>query len=183
MALVPFSSVDEVIDALGSIDGMRTDDVVPALAHLLQTAEHLDADHPGDAELIAAGLVHDLASALELGCPDHASAGADLVRPVLGPRVAELVGGHTDAKRYLVTVEPDYASGLSDNSTYTLVGQGGPMSVDEVAGFAARPELVALVALRRADDAAKIPGAPTRPPEGWRPLLERVAADSTDPIH
>jgi predicted HD phosphohydrolase len=155
---------------------MDTEDVVAALPHLLQTAERLEVDDPDDLELVAAGLVHDLASALELGCPDHATAGADLVRPLLGTRVAELVGGHTDAKRYLVTIEPAYAGGLSENSTFTLVGQGGPMRTDEVAAFAARREIASLVALRRADDAAKVPDAPTRSVDEWRPLLEKVAA-------
>jgi predicted HD phosphohydrolase len=175
MALAPFSSVRELLAALRSIEGMPSDDVVAALPHLLQTAERLDADHGNDSELVAAGLVHDLASALEIGCPDHAAAGAALVAPLLGARVAELVDGHTDAKRYLVTVEPDYAVGLSANSTFTLIGQGGAMHVDEVATFAARREVAALVALRRADDGAKVPGAPTRPVEAWQPLLDRVA--------
>ncbi|HVN51494.1 MAG TPA: HD domain-containing protein [Acidimicrobiales bacterium] len=178
MALTAFSSVDEVIDALRSIDGMPTEDVVAALPHLLQTAERLDEVHADDPELVAAGLVHDLASALEPGCTDHAAAGADLVRPLLGPRVAELVGGHTEAKRYLVTVEADYASGLSENSTFTLIGQGGEMTAGEASAFAGRREVAALVALRRADDAAKVPGATTRSPEAWRSLLEQVAETS-----
>ena len=137
MALAPFSSVEDLLSALESIDGLPTEDVVAALPHLLQTAEVLDADHGDDPELVAAGLVHDLASALELGCPEHAAAGAALVAPLFGPRVADLVAGHAEAKRYLVTVEPDYALGLSANSTFTLVGQGGTMDGDEVAAFAA----------------------------------------------
>ena len=189
MALTPLTSVDDLLERLRSLDGGPTDDVVAALPHLRQTAEQLDATETADAELVAAGLVHDLASALELGIADHAAAGADLVRPLLGARVAELVGGHTDAKRYLVTVDPRYAEGLSENSTFTLVGQGGPMRTDEVAAFAARPEVGALVALRRADDAAKVAGAITRPLDEWRPLLEAVAAHHscserhpTDPV-
>jgi len=179
MALTPFTSVDDLLAALESLDGLPTEDVVPALPHLLQTAERLDADPSSDPELVAAGLVHDLASALELGCPDHAAVGAALVEPLLGARVAELVGGHADAKRYLVTVEPSYADGLSENSTFTLIGQGGAMDVDEVATFAARHELRALLALRRADDAAKVPEAPTRSVRDWRGLLEQVATTTS----
>jgi predicted HD phosphohydrolase len=182
MALAPISSVDELLTALESIDGMPTEDVVAALPHLLQTAEVLQTHHDDDPELVAAGLVHDLASALEVGCPDHAAAGAALVRPLLGARVAELVAGHADAKRYLVTVEPGYMDGLSANSTFTLVGQGGEMGVDEVAAFASRAEVGALVALRQADDSAKNPAAATRPVEAWRPLLERVAAATALPV-
>jgi predicted HD phosphohydrolase len=179
MALAPFSSVDELLSALESIDGLPTEDMVAALPHLLQTAEGLEAEHGDDPELVAAGLVHDLASALELGCPDHAAAGAAIVAPLLGRRVAELVAGHAEAKRYLVTVDPGYADGLSANSTFTLVGQGGTMDTDEVAAFACRAEVAALVALRRADDAAKLPDAPTRSVDAWRPLLEHVATITT----
>jgi predicted HD phosphohydrolase len=172
----PFTSVDDVVTALESLDGMPSEDVVAALPHLLQTAERLDADAAPDPHLVVAGLLHDVASALETGCPEHAQRAAELVRPLFGDRVAELVAGHTDAKRFLVTIEPAYADGLSENSTYTLIGQGGMMSDDEVEAFAARPERDALVALRRADDAAKVPGLDVRPPEAWRPALDAVAA-------
>ncbi len=149
--------------------------MVPVLAHLLQTAESLAHSDDGDAELVAAGLVHDLASGLDPGCPDHAQRGAELVGTLLGRRVAELVGGHTDAKRYLVTVEPSYAGGLSEESTMTLVGQGGTMTADEVTAFCRRPEWRSMVALRRADDAAKVPGRPVRRVEAWRGLLDGLA--------
>ena len=178
MALAPFTSVDELLAAMAGLDGLPTDDVVAALPHLLQTGELLEWSDPGDPELIAAGLVHDLASALELGCPSHADEGARLVAPLLGTRVAELVAGHTDAKRYLVTIDPGYSAGLSANSTMTLVGQGGPMDDAERDAFAARAEVDALVALRRADDLAKDPVATTRPVRAWRELLEEVAVSS-----
>ena len=122
--------------------------MVPAVAHLLQTAERLAATAPDDPELVAAGLVHDLASALDPDCPDHGPSGADLVRPLLGPRVAALVAGHTDAKRFLVTVEPGYADALSGTSTFTLIGQGGVMAPREQERFAGPRRL------RRADPAA-----------------------------
>jgi predicted HD phosphohydrolase len=172
----PFRSVDELVDTLQRLDGQPTDDVVAALPHLLQTAQRLARDHPGDPELVVAGLVHDLATCLEPGCADHASAGAELVGPLFGARVAELVGGHTEAKRYLVTVEPGYAEGLTDNSTFTLIGQGGPMSPGERTAFERRVEFEGLVALRRADDLAKVPGAVVRSPSDWRPRLDQVAA-------
>jgi predicted HD phosphohydrolase len=126
--------------------------------------------------LIAAALLHDLASALELGIADHAQAGAALVRRLLGERVADLIAGHTDAKRYLVTVEPEYACGLSANSALTLGMQGGAMARDELTSFLARPGWTDLVALRRADDGAKVPGRVVRPPSAWRELLEFVGS-------
>ncbi len=170
-----FTSVDQVLDALAGLDGVRGDDVVPALPHLLQTADRLAAGHPDDPELVAAGLVHDLASGLDPAVADHARAGAALIEPLLGRRVAHLVAGHAEAKRYLVTTEPGYGQALSENSTFTLVGQGGPMAATELEAFEADPDSIALVALRRADDAAKVPDAPTTAVSDWRDLLEQVA--------
>ena len=172
--------MDEVVDTLQRLDGRPTEDVVAAVPHLLQTAERLARDHPDDPELVVAGLVHDLATCLEPGCPDHASAGAELVAPLFGPRVAELVGGHTDAKRYLVTVEPTYAGGLSDNSTFTLIGQGGTMTADERAAFERRNEFEGLVRAtprRRPGQGARRRGPPS--PTAWRTWLEQVAAAAT----
>jgi len=176
MTLVAFTTVDELFEALERLHAEPSDDVVAALPHLLQTADRL-AQTPGDEELVVAGLVHDLASALEPGCADHGDLGARLVADLMGERVAGLVAGHTDAKRYLVTIDPDYGARLSPNSTFTLIGQGGAMTPEGVAEFERRRDVEALVALRRADDAAKVPGQRVPPLRSWRPLLERVADD------
>ena len=172
----PFRSVDEVVDTLQRVDGRPTEDVVAALPHLLQTAQRLARDHPGDPELVVAGLVHDLATCLEPGCPDHAAAGAELVAPLFGPRVAELVGGHTEAKRYLVTVEPTYAGGLSDNSTFTLIGQGGTDGRRRTGGLrTAQRVRGAGGATPRRRPGQGAGAAPPSPP-AWRTWLEQVAA-------
>ena len=155
---------------------MPSADVVPALPHLLQTADLLAREHPDDPELIAAGLVHDLASALDPECGDHARDGAGLVEPLLGTRVAALVAGHTDAKRYLVTVDKTYAGTLSPNSTHTLIGQGGTMADAERQAFERRAEWETMVVLRRADDAAKVPGKIVPGVDDWRSLLEDLAS-------
>ncbi|MEJ7583654.1 MAG: hypothetical protein WKF43_06070 [Acidimicrobiales bacterium] len=176
MAVTAFTSTDELLRTLDGLHDEPSDDVVPALPHLLQTAERLAEAADDDAELVAAGLVHDLASSLLPGCADPGGVGAVLVTPLLGDQVARLVAGHTDAKQYLVTVQPDYDAGLSANSTFTLIGQGGPMTEAEVTAFEQHPDFAALVALRRADDAAKVLGLSVSPPESWRPLLEHVAA-------
>jgi len=89
--------------------------------------------------------------------------------------VGELVAGHAEAKRYLVTVQPTYARGLSPDSTTTLARQGGAMTGDEVRAFARGPHCAALVALRRADDGAKVPGRAVRPLGEWRAVLDEVA--------
>ncbi|HTZ08652.1 MAG TPA: hypothetical protein VMB72_06260 [Acidimicrobiales bacterium] len=169
-------SVDEIIDAVEALGQLPGDEAIPVRAHLLQTADLLGARHPGDPGLVAAGLVHDLGAALDPGCPDHAAAGAALVAPVLGHRVAGLVAGHAEAKRYLVTTEPAYAASLSPASTHSLVRQGGVMDAAEAAAFAARPDAGALLELRRADDAAKVPGRPVPGARHWRDVLEAAAA-------
>ncbi len=151
-------------------------DIVSALAHLLQTAENLAALFPDDHELITAGLVHDLASSLDPRCEDHAAMGALLVEGLLGDRVAGLVAGHTDAKRYLVTTEDSYSGILSAGSTRTLATQGGKMTERELESFKERSDWRTLVALRRADDAAKAPEREVRPLAAWTGLLTEVAA-------
>ena len=179
MRRAPFSSVGELLASLRCVEHQASEDVVPPLPHLLQTAAALGETHGEDPELVAAGLVHDVASALDPQCGDHARAGAELVGPLLGWRVASLVAGHTDAKRYLVTVEAGYAGTLSPNSTATLVRQGGPMTAQEVDVFRARPDWGAMVALRRADDGAKVPGRVVPALATWRCLLTGLADAAT----
>jgi|SRR5579872_5481498 len=176
---MPFSSVDELIEALCSLADQTSDDVVAAQPHLLQTGELLVRAYAKDRELIAAGLVHDIASALGIRSGDHAQLGAELVTPLLGERVGAVVAGHTDAKRYLVTVDHSYQEVLSPNSTLTLSAQGGAMTRREVAAFKERREWRAMVALRRADDAAKVPNTEVRPVMAWRDLLVKVASQAS----
>jgi predicted HD phosphohydrolase len=172
----------EMLHAAGSLHD-EEDDAFTILDHGLQCAANLERLAPDDVELQAAGLVHDLGwlERDEGGGwrvrPDaaHDAAGATLVRPVLGDRVATLVGGHVTAKRYLVATEPSYAGVLSGTSTYTLAMQGGAMSADEVDAFRARPDAEALVALRRADEAAKVEGAVVPGLDAWVPVLRTLA--------
>jgi predicted HD phosphohydrolase len=106
----------------------------------------------------------------------HDREGRALVAPLLGPRVAALVGGHVAAKRYLLATDPAYAALLSARSEETLGFQGGVMAATEVTEFERRPEYADLVALRRADDAAQVRGAVVEPLGSWRPAVERIVA-------
>jgi predicted HD phosphohydrolase len=175
MATAPFSHVDQLLETLETLGEEPVEDVVPAKAHLLQTAELLAASHPDDPELVAAGLVHDIATALGYHDEAHERAGADLVTPLLGARVGALVAGHVDAKRYLVATDPTYGSALSADSTMSLRAQGGALDDSEISSFESRADWRAMLALRRADDAAKVPGAPVRPVAEWRGLLQSTA--------
>jgi len=145
------------------------------LDHALQCAFELSVTHPEDLELQVAGLVHDIGH--QPGDDDaHGRLGAELVRPALGDRVADLVGAHVPAKRYLVAVDPGYA--LSSVSVASLAAQGGALLPADRRAFESSPHFADAVALRRADDAAKTPGRPVPPLEAWTSVLERVASVS-----
>jgi predicted HD phosphohydrolase len=146
------------------------------LLHGLQCAAILRRLHPQDPELQLAGLLHDVGHLLAPGREDlHGRAAADYLRPVLGERVAALIDGHVPAKRYLVTEDPAYRSGLSEGSRRTLEIQGGPMSPDEVAAFRSSLYLDEILELRRADDMAKDPAGVVPTLNTWLPVLERAA--------
>lgn len=168
---------------------------VTFLAHALQCAAAAEAAHPEDEELIAAGLLHDVGWLLPrpatgalltaapgtAGTPEevfiarHDATGAAHLRSLgFSHRLCALVAGHVQAKRYLVSTEPSYAAGLSPGSTWTLAQQGGPMSPSEVSAFAAHPLTPLCLALRRWDEAAKVPGLATPSWESHLPRLRRV---------
>jgi predicted HD phosphohydrolase len=173
-----FVSADEIIEHLELLGTMLSaeSDEFTELEHGLQTAALLEQQHDDDHELLVAGLVHDLAHPWDgPGQPRHAFMGADAVRRVLGERVASLIEGHVPAKRYLVATVPEYAGVLSADSVMTLERQGGPMDEREVAAFEADPHCRAMVALRIADDHAKVPGAVVPGLEHWIPVIRNVA--------
>jgi len=168
--------IDALVGVLASgtaeDDGERLD----ALAHHLQCAALLAERAPDDLELQVAGLVHDVASTVWPGRPaTHARAGAALVEPLLGGRVAWLVGQHDQAKRYLVTTDPEYRARLSEASVITLEAQGGLLDPDEQAALGAAPDFAAVLMLRRADDDAKVPGKSVPGLDTWRGPLDEVA--------
>jgi predicted HD phosphohydrolase len=170
---------------------------VSFLAHALQCAAAAEAAHPADEELIAAALLHDVGwllprpaegalltaapgtagTAEEVFIARHDATGAAHLRALgFSHRLCALVAGHVAAKRYLVATEPAYAAALSPGSTWTLAQQGGPMSPAEAAAFAAHPLTPLCLALRRWDEAAKVPGLATPPWEAHAPRLRRVLA-------
>jgi predicted HD phosphohydrolase len=178
-----FTSVDELFEALRASRDADDEGGLPILDHSLQCAARLRVARPDDVGLQVAGLVHDLGwlerSAdgwtLRLDAA-HDVDGRALVAGLLGPRVASLVGGHVAAKRYLLATDPRYRAGLSARSETTLAFQGGVMTPAEAERFAASPDLDDLVALRRADDAAKVRGKDVPGLETWRGTVESVVA-------
>jgi predicted HD phosphohydrolase len=66
-----------------------------------------------------------------------------------------------DAKRYLCAAEPGYWASLSPASKRSLELQGGAYSPTALQAFLAQPFAQEAVRLRRYDDLAKVPDAPT----------------------
>ena len=172
----PPTTVDELLVIMASGAGVYDEPDVDGLAHALQCGAILRAEHADDPQLAAAGLVHDIA---DIAYPDdhrdHARHGAVLVEPLLGARVARLVGAHVDAKRYLIATDPSYRERLSPRSIETLVGQGDALDHTARAQLAADPDLDAILELRRADERAKNPAAQPLALHTWRGLLETLA--------
>ena len=153
---------------------------IDQLTHALQCAALAEATGAED-QLVVAALLHDIGRSRPVarafaGLP-HEVAGERFCRPRFGERVAWLVGQHVPAKRYLVAVDPTYHDGLSEESVVTLEHQGGPMDAAEVAAFERHPDHAEAAALRRFDDLAKDPEAPTPPLEHFRTHLETVWVD------
>ena len=173
----PFATAAQAWAALEAQRGTTDGETLDLWQHALQTAEGLAA-RGADAELVVAGLLHDLGDGRVSGA-DHAPWAADLVRPLLGARVAWLIGAHAEAKRYLCTTDPAYTDGLSTVSRRTLIEQGGLMTADEATRFAAHPWAEAAVLLRHCDDAGKRPDDQVADPERFRARLVALAAAHT----
>jgi predicted HD phosphohydrolase len=169
--------VDGIVAVLETGAGFPLSPGVPVtqLDHALQTAALLDHLHPGDDELVAAGLVHDIGHLLPGGTDEaHATDAARAVRRALGERVAATVGLHVAAKRCLVATDAAYGGVLTNDSVVSLGRQGGAMTEDEAADFLALPWASDAVTLRRADDSGKVEGLVVRDLASWIPLLQHV---------
>jgi predicted HD phosphohydrolase len=171
----PIGSVAELVALLEQGAGVHDEPELDGLAHALQCGALLRAEHPDDPELAVAGLVHDIADVVYPDHPDHERRGAALVRPLLGERVAHLVGSHVIAKRYLVTTDPAYRNQLSVRSVETLALQGDALADGELDALGADPDLAAVLDLRRADERAKDPNARVPGLETWNATLESLA--------
>jgi predicted HD phosphohydrolase len=174
---VPDLDVDVMLAVLGTGSARMLSPGVPVsqLDHALQTGALLAHLHPGDDELAAAGLVHDIGHLLPGGTDEaHADDAARAVRRALGERVAGIVGLHIQAKRYLVATEAGYGGVLTDDSVVSLGHQGGAMAGDEAADFLALRWASDAVTLRRADDSGKVEGLAVGDLASWVPLLQEI---------
>jgi predicted HD phosphohydrolase len=167
--------VDTMLEVLATGSDHLLSPGVPVsqLDHALQTAALLAHLHPGDDELVAAGLVHDIGHLLPDSSDEtHADDAARAVRRALGERVAGIVGLHIEAKRYLVATEDGYGGVLTNDSVVSLQRQGGALRAEDASAFLAQPWAADAVALRRADDSGKVEGVTVRDLQSWAPLLQ-----------
>ncbi len=163
----PVQIIADLFASEGAADYLG--EAVTQATHMLQAAAL--AEQAGAAPaLIAAALLHDVGHFtgtvtgrdLMQGTDNrHSDQGANWLAQWFGPEVTEPVRLHVDAKRYLCAVEAGYFDKLSPASVYTLGVQGGPMAEEEAAEFAASPFAADACQVRRWDDEAKVPGAPT----------------------
>jgi phosphonate degradation associated HDIG domain protein len=160
--------------------GLYFGEAVTETEHALQSA-HLAEQCGAAPELIVAALLHDVGHLLH-GLPEdiaeqgidgrHEEAGAAWLQRHFGPDVVNSVRLHVTAKRYLCAAEPDYLAGLSEASRRSLYLQGGPMSPDEMRRFELEPGFQSALAVRRWDDAAKVPGLIVPGLGHYRPCVE-----------
>lgn len=178
------ASVDDVAALYASPHAaILYDEAVTELDHGLQAAELARSAGVADS-LIAASLLHDIGHLIlrdltpigeELKIDHrHDQVGADALQRLFGSAVADPVRLHVAAKRYLCTMERDYALELSPSSVRSLAVQGGLMSGAEVSEFERYDAHRDAVQLRRWDEEAKVGGLEVEPFETWIPLLESL---------
>jgi len=164
-------------------------EAVSQLEHALQCAQL--AENAGESDsTVAAALLHDLGHMLsqnqaliEDADPDahpekddlHQFVALPFLRSLFPDAVLEPIKLHVDAKRYLCAVDAAYWEALSPASKHSLVLQGGAFDAAQVHAFEALPFCQEAVRLRRYDDLAKVPGAPTAGLAHFSQTMARVA--------
>lgn len=172
----PATSTADIIRLLLSSQRFTAGEDISVLDHGLQTADILRRAFPDDLELQVAGLVHDIDHVIGCHPSRHGVTASDYLGDVLPFSLTELVRLHPIAKRFLINLDPAYADRLSVASIASLQFQGNGPDSDEIDLFIADPQHRRVIALRRADDQAKIPGLRVPTLASWIPVILEVAA-------
>jgi len=143
---------------------------VTQLMHMVQAAK-LAQQEGYDEEMILAAFFHDIGHFLEdgeemgiYGKRDHDRIGSEYLQSKgFSPELARLVASHVPTKRYLTYADKNYFDNLSAASKKTLEFQGGPMTADEAAAYAADPLIDSYIKIRYWDDQAKEIDCPVDP--------------------
>lgn len=175
-------SIDRIFSILEAAqDQDYIGEPISQLEHALQCAK-LALDAGSSNEMIIAALLHDLGHLCsppsaktmdEFGIDEHHRyAGEFLKKLGFSETVAQLIEGHVEAKRYLVSKNPKYFEQLSAASRETLKRQGGPMSEDERNKFAEHPLMKEMLRLRVFDDQAKRTDWEVPPLQHYRKIVQ-----------
>ncbi|HEX5112856.1 MAG TPA: HD domain-containing protein [Saprospiraceae bacterium] len=143
---------------------------VSQLEHMSQAAQ-LAIREGVDDEVILAAFFHDIGHICVMmteennmtgyGVKSHEKIGADYLRAKgFTKRMARLVEGHVQAKRYLTYKYPYYFNHLSEASKKTLEYQGGMMNATEAVEFEKDPLHDLLILMRKWDEMAKETNTP-----------------------
>ncbi|HEX5171807.1 MAG TPA: HD domain-containing protein [Cyclobacteriaceae bacterium] len=143
---------------------------VSQLEHMSQAAQ-LAIREGVDDEVILAAFFHDIGHICVMmteennmtgyGVKSHEKIGADYLRAKgFTERMARLVEGHVQAKRYLTYKFPYYFNHLSEASKKTLEYQGGMMNATEAEEFEKDPLHDLLILMRKWDEMAKETNTP-----------------------
>lgn len=174
---------DELFGYLGGELGQEQyGEGVTQLEHALQCA-YFASQVTDDSETIVAALLHDIGHLCDqeaehmgdVGIVDHEGIGAQYLAELGFPqKVAELVGAHVTAKRYLVATNPNYE--LSPASAETLRHQGGPMNAEEVAAFERDPLYKEKLRMRSWDEMGKEVALDVPELESYRKMVAQVCS-------
>jgi [1-hydroxy-2-(trimethylamino)ethyl]phosphonate dioxygenase len=174
------SSLDGVFDLLAQGGGEAYfGEPVTVLEHSLQAAWFVQRKG-AQPSLVAAALLHDLGHLLHHQGEDiadrgvdthHEEVGVEVLGDHLPSAVLDPIHLHVAAKRYLCFAQQRYFDQLSPASKQSLALQGGPMTPEEAGSFLALPHAQEAVALRHADDAAKVPGLQVPALDSYRELV------------
>lgn len=157
---------------------------VSQVEHMSQAAE-LAMEDGADDEVVLAAFFHDIGHICVMrntendmggyGVKSHEKIGADYLREKGFPeKVAALVEGHVQAKRYLTFLKPSYYQNLSEASKKTLEYQGGVMTPDEAREFERNPLFERMILMRRWDEMAKEMDIPVMDLEVMKVLARKV---------
>jgi [1-hydroxy-2-(trimethylamino)ethyl]phosphonate dioxygenase len=183
MRAMQLDTPEDILNLLSSRGGESYfGEPVTVMEHSLQAA-FFACEANSAPELVAAALLHDVGHLLHHEGEDVAEHGLDtrheeladrLLSAHLPPAVTEPIRLHVAAKRYLCFADPEYMEVLSPSSVLSLGLQDGPMSADEAKAFLANPFAQEAIALRRWDDAAKIPDLAVQQIDSYLPLLKKL---------
>ena len=163
--MTPEVIVQEITELFDKKGGESYGEEVTQLEHMVQSGI-LAAEEGYDNEVVIAAFLHDIGHLCStpnedeqmggFGTKRHEHIGADYLRDRgFSEKMAVLVEGHVEAKRYLTYKYPTYLADLSEASLATLEYQGGPMSAEEAERFESGPYFDLCIKMREWDDAGK----------------------------